>query len=237
MANFKTHISVAATSAFIPCIGLHLSGITVDQTLYLTLIGTIGGILPDIDSENSTSIQVVFNVIGILLALLILFSTLNSLGLILSIAIALLLYLIVNFPLKKILQKFSSHRGTIHSIPMALLIGICFYYIIFLVTQKFYISWLSAILLSYGFFIHLILDELYSVDLSGARLKKSFGTALTLFSKNNLIIYILMYMAIIAIYIMIPDKHRLLEFFKLMISNISQNLYTHLLPKEILIKL
>jgi hypothetical protein len=36
-----------------------------------------------------------------------------------------------------------------------------------------------------GYLVHLILDELYSVDLMGRRMKKSFGTALKPFSLKN----------------------------------------------------
>jgi hypothetical protein len=35
-----------------------------------------------------------------------------------------------------------------------------------------------------GYVMHLVLDEIYSVDLTGARVKRSFGTALKLISAN-----------------------------------------------------
>ena len=36
-----------------------------------------------------------------------------------------------------------------------------------------------------GFIIHLVLDEIYSVDVEGAVIKKSFGTALKLFDYHS----------------------------------------------------
>ena len=37
---------------------------------------------------------------------------------------------------------------------------------------------MSGLFVSVGYVIHLVLDEIYSVDLTGARVKRSFGTAL-----------------------------------------------------------
>src|SRR5262249_50646196 len=39
-------------------------------------------------------------------------------------------------------------------------------------------SWLIGCFVALGYMIHLLLDEIYSVDITGARIKKSFGTAL-----------------------------------------------------------
>ena len=41
-------------------------------------------------------------------------------------------------------------------------------------------AWLAAGFLSVGFLTHLILDEIYSVDVMDTRIKASFGTALKL---------------------------------------------------------
>jgi hypothetical protein len=42
------------------------------------------------------------------------------------------------------------------------------------------VAWLAAGFLSVGFLTHLILDEIYSVDVMDTRIKASFGTALKL---------------------------------------------------------
>ncbi len=42
-------------------------------------------------------------------------------------------------------------------------------------------AWMAGLFVFIGFLIHLILDEIYAVDFSGARLKRSFGSALKLF--------------------------------------------------------
>ena len=38
-----------------------------------------------------------------------------------------------------------------------------------------------------GYLMHLVLDEAYSVDFNNKRIKRSFGTALSLYKKNRFI--------------------------------------------------
>ena len=54
MANFKTHFTIAAAaSAMGATTLLGANIITADTAIYLTLSGTIGGLLPDVDSDHS----------------------------------------------------------------------------------------------------------------------------------------------------------------------------------------
>ena len=46
-------------------------------------------------------------------------------------------------------------------------------------------AWLTGLFVLIGFIIHLVLDEIYSVDVEGAVIKKSFGTALKLFDYHS----------------------------------------------------
>jgi hypothetical protein len=46
------------------------------------------------------------------------------------------------------------------------------------------VAWMNGLFVSAGYMVHLVLDELYSVDLTGARVKRSFGTALKLISAD-----------------------------------------------------
>ena len=49
------------------------------------------------------------------------------------------------------------------------------------------VAWLAGGFLFIGFLTHLILDEMYSVDVLGNHIKKSFGTAFKPFDKRNLV--------------------------------------------------
>jgi len=74
--------------------------------------------------------------------------------------------------------------------------------------------WLNGVFIALGFIIHLVLDELYSVDLSNARVKNSFGTALKLFSHNNLTASALMTIFTMMLYWMTPSSMPLVTAWK-----------------------
>lgn len=208
MANFKTHITVAATLSTIVGAALYSANITtVLTTLVIIMLGTIGGILPDIDSDHSTSIRLVFDTVAGLLAFAVLFYTLKSS----SILVALIAFLgsifIVSVVLFTVFKKFTSHRGIFHSVPMAFIFGlmtVLLFHFIFHMELAF--SWLSGCMVIFGVFVHLILDECYSVDLSGGRFKKSFGTALTFFQMGRSLSYISLYALVIALFFIVPGR-------------------------------
>jgi hypothetical protein len=46
------------------------------------------------------------------------------------------------------------------------------------------VAWLAAGFMMFGYITHLVLDELYSVDVMDTRIKASFGTAFKLFDRR-----------------------------------------------------
>ena len=207
MANFKVHITTAAIVSVVSSLIVYSSGfVSIEQTLALVLIGTGGGILPDIDSDNSTSIKIIFSFLGIFISLVLLFALLSPFGILLALFNAAACYFFITNPIKKIFCKFSVHRGVIHSVPIGLLISLSVILCGILITGNILISWVSGIFLMLGFMVHLVLDEICSVDLTGVRLKKSFGTALKLFSRKNIIIYVFVYILLIALCYYLKDN-------------------------------
>jgi len=71
-------------------------------------------------------------------------------------------------------------------------------------------SWLSGLFIGFGFIVHLLLDEVYSVDLSNRRMKKSFGTALKLYSYKNLTASALMTACTLALVWITPQPQPLI---------------------------
>ena len=88
------------------------------------------------------------------------------------------LYLAIRFGMAWVLKNYSIHRGMFHSLPAAAIAG----QVTFLAfaaeepLRRYFVS--SAVVL--GFLTHLVLDEIWSVQLGmfGPKFKKSFGTAL-----------------------------------------------------------
>lgn len=145
----------------------------------LTVAGMIGGVLPDIDLKQSQPSRVLFSLLGTVAALAWLFANISLFtGLELWLG-AIGVYLIVRFPLWWIFHSMTIHRGALHSLVAAIMFGILMCAIAW---QKLHASelqsWLLGIFVCTGYLIHLILDEIYSVDFTGVRIKQSFGSAL-----------------------------------------------------------
>ena len=65
-------------------------------------------------------------------------------------------------------------------------------------------SSIIAFFIFFGFIVHLLLDEIYSFNLLGIKIKKSFGTALKLYAKNNLIGTLILYILILLFFKYVP---------------------------------
>ena len=80
-----------------------------------------------------------------------------------------------------VFKRFTVHRGIWHSLLAAGLCGLVTTALSYrLLAQEAGLAWAQGLALLLGCIIHLLLDELYSVDLVGARIKRSFGSALKL---------------------------------------------------------
>ena len=180
MANFNTHITVAAVaSSLLSTLCLQIGFIGSHDTISLTLAGTVGGILPDIDLQHSYSSRIIFSLLGIIVAFLWVFSTKNQLSIIELWVIGGIIYTTIRYPIWTMFHQYIRHRGAIHSILSAFSFAFFTTSISFHFLAKTpFIAWFFGLLVFYGFIIHLLLDELYSVDFINRRMRRSFGTAL-----------------------------------------------------------
>ncbi|GLS27155.1 metal-dependent hydrolase [Marinibactrum halimedae] len=179
MANFNTHLAGAAVVAGITVSGaLSFQLITIGQAATLWLVGMLGGIMPDVDSDNSHAVSAMFTGLGALAS----FLTAQKLaGLpLLTIWLAMMAaFFIVRVPLIWVFKELTVHRGAFHSLIAAVSFGLgttFFSYKIFAASINY--AWAIGFMMFVGYITHLLLDELYSVDLSGMTIKRSFGTAI-----------------------------------------------------------
>jgi hypothetical protein len=187
MANFKQHLAFAAVgTGFLttPLLGANL--INPLEALTLWISGTFGGLLPDIDSDNATVLELLFGLICLLAIGLTLAHAPRQLS---TIEICLLIgfvYAAIFYGVRRVFAQFTVHRGIFHSLLAASFFGLLMsvmtsHILAFSVT----LSWLCGFFLMMGFVLHLLLDELYSVDFMNAEIKRSFGTALKLTDYRN----------------------------------------------------
>ena len=208
MADFKTHLSVAGTLSGVLAIGcLHTGLAEPKDALLLFTMGTVGGILPDIDSDHSIPVNILFSCLATLAAFFSVFSKIGTYSIIESLLLWLAVFLIVRYLVFKLFKRFTVHRGVFHSLLAA--VFFCFLsatllYDVFALPSA--LAWLSACFIVFGYVIHLLLDELYSVDMMGVRLKKSFGTALKPISLTYLKASLAFVVVTLVLYFFVPES-------------------------------
>lgn len=206
MASFAQHVNTAVVISGIAIAPLYSSSlIDINQALALLFFGMIGGVLPDIDLENSKPIQITSSILSIFIPLLAILTLLQSLSISKMLFIWFLSSMLLHFIIFKILLHLTVHRGVIHSIPMGLLFAqiITILFSNILEFEELF-SLLCGLFIFIGFIIHLVLDEIVSLNAFGMSFKKSLGSALKFYDKNNLIGSILLYISIIILQVIYP---------------------------------
>jgi len=179
MANFRTHLSVAAAGGAVLAHGGWQAGLwSAVDSLPILALTALGGILPDIDSDSSKAIRLIFNLLAVpaVVAAAVMLQPRLSDGALLLVCGA--IYLGVRYVAGAVFARFTVHRGLWHSLLAGAMCGLAttaISYRLFPLPEA--LAWAHGGALAVGFAIHLLLDEIYSVDLEGARLKRSFGTA------------------------------------------------------------
>ena len=182
MADFKTHWRIGLGTSTISATALTWFQMSETRLLpLLVLVGWIGSIIPDIDSDTSRPRKIIFDGLCLVLppAFIYRVPILHS-SPFYAVAFWMILALFILKPLKWTFKKFTVHRGVYHSIPAALIFGMGCALLAFHEAAPKQLQLAIAIMGTTGFLTHLLLDELWAVDFNG-RLpskKRSFGTAL-----------------------------------------------------------
>ncbi len=184
MAGFRMHIT---TSSVLGC-GYAGAGIVcgapVDTCLVAGALCGFSGMLPDLDSDYGVPLRESMCFAAATVPMLLM-ERLRSLGLRHDemVLLGVSLYFFVRFGVTKMIRKYTVHRGMFHSIPA----GLIFAGLAFLICggQDINVRYFKAGAVLAGFMSHLVLDEIYSVDLKRFRLKKSFGTALKFWGNDG----------------------------------------------------
>lgn len=207
MANFHTHLGVGlATTGVLTavCVVKGLCGFY--ESVILFGLGVVGSLLPDIDLPHSRPARLGFGLsslfVGLLSSLIVYTKSQQFIDGVIAFG---LFYLIMRYGVIAVFSSLTKHRGVVHSVPfmlmVALMVGLVFYRTGF--DDK--MSWLVVLFLFFGSLVHLLLDEIYSVNIFGLRLKKSFGSAFKFFETKKKPLYIIIYLAIGVLVVMMPS--------------------------------
>lgn len=207
MAAFREHITFSGLLGVGYGTTAHFAyGFSPVESTLAGFLTAFGGMLPDLDSQSGRPVRELFGVLGAVGPLLVLGDVLRLLHLPSTREAAALtfiaLYMLIRFGGAWLVGKVSVHRGMFHSVPAIMITG----GIAFLAHGEAPISikWLISLGVMLGFFSHLLLDECYSVQWNGVRvrLKKSAGSALKVTSRDinaNIVTYGILVMLIFAV--------------------------------------
>ena len=180
MANYATHIGVGTVvSGALATLTVGADVIGPESIMAVTLAGVAGSVLPDIDLRDSRASTILFSGIAVFVSFCVLFVNAERY----SIAELWILWLgsmvIVRYGIHAMFHRVAVHRGVWHSLLAGLLwAGITALIFHRLLGRHEGVAWLGGGFMFIGYVTHLILDEIYSVDFLGNRLKASFGSAL-----------------------------------------------------------
>lgn len=186
MANFTTHIAVGTVAAgALATLTLAADVIAPENLIAVTMAGVLGSVLPDIDLKESRPSRAMFAGLAVFFSFMVLFTFATTR----SIAELWIMWLgtmvFVRYGLHTIFHRLSVHRGIWHSILAgafcAITTAVVFRYVL---GRHDGVAWLAGGFLFIGYMVHLILDEMYSVDVMDVRVKSSFGTAVKFIDKR-----------------------------------------------------
>jgi hypothetical protein len=187
MASYRGHLTFAGLlGAGYGSLALLEGNWDWGSVLIAAGLTTLGGLLPDLDSDSGVPVRELFGV-SAAIAPILLFDRVKALceqSTEQTVVVLAATYLFIRYVLSYLFKSFTVHRGMFHSIPALVIAGLAMYllYPSGDVRRRIFLS--GAVMI--GFLSHLILDEIYSVDLMGARLRlnKYAGGALKLVSKS-----------------------------------------------------
>ena len=222
MASFEQHLSISVIASGVTLIPLTTSGIVTTSELFVLLgMGVIGGILPDIDADNSKPIQIAFKIFSITFSLFILLLLDDHFSLFELLVGWIISSLLFYYGIFKTFTTMTTHRGIFHSIPMGIFFAQFTILLFFnILNSDIRFATLVGIFIFFGYIIHLILDELVSLNLLGISIKRSFGSALKLFDRKNIPGTIIVYILVVVLFYIIPFDLKVLLDIKTILSNL-----------------
>jgi membrane-bound metal-dependent hydrolase YbcI (DUF457 family) len=186
MAGFRTHITVSgALGVVYGGAAVQPFGYTTETAVLAAGLTTVGGMLPDLDSQSGVPVREMFGLAAIV-GPLCMVPRLYHAGMSQEGILATMLfgYVIIRYAMSRVFKRFTVHRGMFHSIPALLIAGLVVYLGYHSTDHGIRLLFGCGVMV--GFLSHLVLDELYSVDIHGVKVKlnKFAGTAVKFMSPS-----------------------------------------------------
>lgn len=190
MAGYREHIAVSSTlGVAVGAAATFGLGFTPAQGALAGYLTSFGGMLPDLDSESGKPIRELFSLLGAVVPMLTMGHVFNAFqiestpeSIMLTFII---LYHVVRYGGAWLIGKLAVHRGMFHSIPALLISSFAVY--LTSASSLPSVKMLLASGIGIGFLSHLVLDEMYSVEWTGVRIKlnRFAGSAIKFVGKST----------------------------------------------------
>ena len=186
MGNFRQHVGLASFLGIFFAWGSYVVlGLHWVYGSVAALLTTLGGLLPDLDSDSSVQLRGFTGLLGIIAAMAV-WQGIDEAAVVVPFELhlwaAILTFILVRHGLRRALARLTVHRGMNHSIPAAATWGGVTY--LYYPSESHLLRLVMAGAVVMGVASHLVLDEVCSVDLRGRRVNKAFGTALKFASRS-----------------------------------------------------
>src|SRR5690606_35377920 len=174
MAAYREHISVRSMLGIVVGGGSYFAlGFTPIQGALVGWLTAMAGMLPDLDSETGRPVREMFGLVAAIAPLALVGRVLGWLGLQgtpeMVMLLIVVMYLGIKYGGQMLVSSVSVHRGMFHSIP-AMIISAELTYLVY-PHESSKVKFLMGTGVAIGFFSHLLLDEMYSVQWSGGGIK------------------------------------------------------------------
>lgn len=203
MAGFRTHF-VAGLSAgtVIAVTGFVHGQLNNFEAAVVLVLGTLGGLLPDLDSDTGKPLQLLFRILSIIVPVCLYPLTKGFVpkglgqGLPFATCYFICAYLSIHYLVCPVIKRLTAHRGIMHSLPFTLLCGELAF--LLLDPSGRTVALYVGIAVLAGSLAHLVLDEICSLNLRFGIIpvfNRSSGSALALYSSSlaiTLFVYILL---------------------------------------------
>ena len=188
LGNYRQHITFAgALGVVYAWAALMLAGVHWLYGTVAALLTTLSGLLPDLDSDSGVELKGFTGILGVLVAVAV-WQEMGHLrpepAFEIHLWAVVCAYIMVRHGLRRFLSRLTMHRGISHSMPTCAVWGALAY--LYYPTDQHLLRIVMGVAVMIGFFSHLLLDEICSVDLRGVRLNKAFGTAIKFWAPSPL---------------------------------------------------
>jgi hypothetical protein len=173
MASYRGHLTVsAALGCAYGGLGLWQGQLDWGPALLGAGLTALGGLLPDLDSDSSVPSRELFSLAAAITPLLLI-QRVSRFGLSMEEGIIVLagVYFFIRYGVRLLFEKLTVHRGMFHSIPGMLIAGLLVFLSYHSPNNLLRLYLAGGVML--GFLSHLVLDQLYGIDLLGARFHAS----------------------------------------------------------------